>query len=134
MIHDLRYLNKHCQVPKFNNEDIRVVEQYIQQNNLLATLHLQEGFYHILVCPEDRQYLGFQWLGVNFQWRVLPFGLSLSPVYFAKILQPVVTYLRSEGVRLQAYVDDFLLASQHDTFNFTDHFDMLIHTLQDLGI
>ena len=45
LIHDLRYLNKHCQVPKFNNEDIKVVEQYIQQNDLLATLDLQEGFY-----------------------------------------------------------------------------------------
>ena len=131
LITDLRYLNSHCSAPKFNNEDIRVVEQYVQYNDLLATVDLQDGFYHILVKPEDRQYLGFQWLGVYYTWTVLPFGLSLSPWYFAKILRPVVTYLRSLGVRLQAYVDDFLLAAQQATF--TDHLDVLLDTLQDLG-
>ena len=67
LIIDLRFLNSHCSVPKFNNEDIRVVQQYIQYNDLLATVDLQDGFYHIVVKQEDRKYLGFQWLGQYFQ-------------------------------------------------------------------
>ena len=44
LITDLRLLNTHCQVPKFNNEDIRVVEQYIQHNDCLATVGPQRWF------------------------------------------------------------------------------------------
>ncbi len=131
LITDLRVLNKYCRAPKFNNEDIRVAQEYIQYNDVLATIDLQDGFYHISIRPEDRQYLGFKWQGTYYQWKVLPFGLSLSPWYFAKIIRPIVTYLRSLGVRLQAYVDDFLLASHPATF--TDHLDLLLNTLKDLG-
>ena len=131
LIIDLRYVNQHCHAPKFNNEDIRVVEQYIEYKDLLATVDLKDGFHHILVLPEYRKYLGFKWQGVYYQWRVLCFGLSLSPMFFAKIVRPVVTFLRAQDIRLQAYVDDFLLAAQKSCF--ADHLDMLLHTLMDLG-
>ena len=108
-----------------------MVEQYIEQDDLLPTLDLHEGFFHIIVCPEDRQYLCFQWQGVYFQWWFFPFRLSLSPEYFSKILWRLVIYLRSQGAQWQAYVHDFLMESQQDTF--IDPLNMLTHTLQDLG-
>ena len=65
------------------------------------------------------------------RFTVTPFGLSVSPYYFNKILRPVIAYLRDLGVRLSVYVDDFCLASS--SAGIADHSDLLVHTLTDLG-
>ncbi|OMJ15186.1 hypothetical protein AYI70_g7430 [Smittium culicis] len=46
----------------------------------LTSLDLQEVFMHILVYKNCMKYLRFHWNGRFFQFRVLPFGLSLSPL------------------------------------------------------
>ena len=43
---------------------------------------------------------------------------------FAKVLLPAVAFLRAQGIRLQAYVNDLLLAAQKSCF--IDHFDLLL--------
>ena len=83
------------------------------------------------MCNEFRQYLGFQWNNCYFVWNVLPFGLCCSPYYFSKILRPVIIHLREQGLRVNVYVDDFLLLSQQNCI--TDHTDQLLHVLTDLG-
>ena len=70
--------------------------------------------------------------GKYFSYVVLPFGFSLSPYFFTKVLRPVVKYLRSQGVRLSLYVDDFLICASASVI--TDHTDLVIHTLNDLGL
>lgn len=39
---------------------------------------------------------------------VLPFGLSAAPRVFTKVLKPALAALRAAGIRLVAYLDDFL--------------------------
>ena len=43
----------------------------------------------------------------------------------------MITYLRSIGLRVTVYGDDFLLAAEESCS--TDHIDQLIHTLTELG-
>ena len=47
------------------------------------------------------------------------------------MLRPVVKYLRENGLRINLFVDDFLLISQAKYM--TDHKDLFLHTLTDLG-
>ncbi|OMJ11130.1 hypothetical protein AYI70_g9907, partial [Smittium culicis] len=61
--------------------------------------NLQEAFMNILVYKQCRKYLRFHWNGRCFQFRVLPFGLSLSPLVFTKILRPVLEWARSKWIR-----------------------------------
>ena len=131
LILNLNHLNKFVDAPRFRNDDIRVVSDYVQNDDLLVSVDIKNGFYHVPVKECDRKYLSFMWRGEFYQFAVTPFGLRISPYYFCKIVRPVISYLRDLGVRLSVYVDDFCLAASRVLI--TDHTDLLLHTLEDLG-
>ena len=108
LIHDLSYLNEHCITSGFQYEDIRTVKKCIRSGDQMFTIDLKDGFHHVPILPNFRDYFGFQWRGVYYRWAVLPFGWCNSPYFFGKVLKPVVTFLRSQGIRIVLYVDDFL--------------------------
>ena len=95
------------------------------------TADIKDGFFHVPVASEHRDYFGFSYKGLYYRWKVLPFGLCCSPYYFSKVVRPVITYLRSIGLRVTVYVDDFLLAAEESCS--ADHIDQLTHTLTELG-
>ncbi len=109
LIHDLRLLNSYCGPPSFSNEGITEVLQLIKPDDVLVTFDIKSGFHHVPINASDRKYLGFEWQGHFYQWKCLPFGLNSSPYFFYKIIRPVVQYLRGKGLRIVAFVDDFLL-------------------------
>ena len=131
LITDLRELNSHCAPPKYKNEDIRDAASLLNPGDKLISLDIKDGFFHIPVCPSDRDFLGFRWGITYYRWKVLPFGLSCSPYFFAKVLRPVLEYLRSIDLRVTVYVDDFLLCAPDA--QIVDATDQLLHTIQDLG-
>ena len=131
LVSDLRNLNVYCPAPKFKYEDINTVISLIKPKDFLVAADLKDGFHHIKAHKDHRTYLGFQFKGIYYQWTVLPYGHSCSPYLFCKILRPVVTYLRSLGIRVVLYVDDFLLMAQHDVID--KHKDRLLHILDVLG-
>lgn len=131
LITDLRNLNSFCSPPRYKNEDVRDLASILKPHDKFISLDIKDGFYHIPVHPLDREYLGFCWSGVYYRWKVLPFGLNSSPYFFAKTVRPVLEYLRSIGLRVTVYVDDFLLGAS-DKY-IVDAKDQLLHTLEDLG-
>ena len=131
LITDLRQLNSFCKVPHYRNEDIRDTVHFVRAGDKFVTADIKDGFFHVPVAREHRDYLGFSYKGLYYRWKVLPFGLCCSPYYFSKVVRPVITYLRSIGLRLTIYVDDFLLAAEESCS--ADHIDQLIHTLTELG-
>ena len=132
LITDFRRINECCETSKFKQEDIRNVSKVIKDKDYLTSIDLKDGFYNISIKKEDQGILSFEYQGKFYSYVALPFGYCLSPYYFAKILRPVVCYLRQFGIRLSLYVDDFLVCAA--LANITDHTDQLVHTLTDLGI
>ena len=131
LVTDLRNLNSKCTVPKFKQEDIQYVFSNVNNTDYMVTIDLKDGFFHIPVNKEDQEYLGFYFNGDYFKWTVLPFGHCASPFFFAKTLRPVISYLRSIGIRTVVYVDDFIvLAPKH---LIREHCDKVIDTLEKLG-
>jgi hypothetical protein len=47
--------------------------------------------------------------GTDAAWTVLPFGHAWSPVMFHALLHPLSVYLRALGVKMQRYLDDYLV-------------------------
>jgi len=76
-----------------------------------VTWDLEAGYHHVDVAPASRGLLGFGWRGRWFTWQVLPFGLSLSPWAFVKVVRAAVAHWRRQGLRVWAYMDDFALLS-----------------------
>lgn len=131
LIIDLRHLNEHCSPPKFVYEDIRTVKQIVKYQDVGVTIDLKNGFHHVPVHSDYKQYLGFKWDNEYYQWAVLPFGSNCSPYYFAKLVREIVRFLRTQGIKVVAYVDDFILLATRKYI--TSHCDELVNTLLDLG-
>ncbi|TKS65923.1 hypothetical protein D9C73_028580 [Collichthys lucidus] len=65
--------------------------------------------------PPHRRYLRFAFrAGVCYEYRVLPFGLSLSPRVFIRVHRGRRAPLRRRGIRLATYLDDWLLLAQSE--------------------
>ena len=131
LIVDFRHLNSYCSSSSFKQEDIKHVAEIIEPKDKLSSIDIKDGFYHIPVDKSYQEYLSFEFNNNFYSFTVCPFGLCLSPYFFSKTLRPVVTYLRSLGVRLSLYVDDFLICAA--AFLATDHTDLVINCLEDLG-
>ncbi|OMJ27158.1 hypothetical protein AYI69_g3417 [Smittium culicis] len=77
---DLRKLNQHVEEQNFKMEIMATICRTIRRKDYLTSLDLQDAFMHIIVYKNCRKYLRFYWNGRCFQFRFLPFGLSLIPL------------------------------------------------------
>jgi hypothetical protein len=87
-------------------ESIQQVIKLIKKNDYFTSVDLTDAFLHILV---HRRYLRFQWEGTTFQFRTTPFGLSVVPWLFTRITKPILQWARQQGIRISAYLDDWIL-------------------------
>lgn len=131
LVTDLRHLNSYSKPPKIKYEDINTVIDVVKPKDNIITADLKNGFFHIPVHRDYQTLLGFKFGSHYYTWSVLPFGHNCSPYFFSKILRPVVTHLRSCGLRLVLYVDDFVLFAPRDAI--LNHKQLLLSTLADLG-
>ena len=46
--------------------------------------------------------------GAIYQFRAPPFGLSVAPRIFTMVLRPILAWLRLRGIKVHAYLDDWL--------------------------
>ena len=74
---DLLTLNLYLRRIHFCMETTLSILDAIQQGDWAASLDMTEAFFHILMHPKDRKWLRFVWERRSFQFRALPFGLSL---------------------------------------------------------
>lgn len=110
LILDLRYLNKHLVKHTFKFEDLRVVADLLRPGDWFFTFDLRNGYHHVDIFKEHWKFLAFSFPFDGkqryFLFCSLPFGLSTSPYIFTKLLRPVVTHWRSQGIRISVYLDD----------------------------
>ena len=131
MVLDCRFVNKFIKAPKFKQEGIEAVAQQIEEDDVLISVDLKDGFHHVDMHWTCWAFFGMQWRECYYVWTVIPFGMSASPWIFRKILQPVTAYLREQGLRLALFVDDFFQMAKK--MFAAAHKELLLDTLQDLG-
>lgn len=68
-------------------------------------------YFHITIREDHHHYLRFALNNSRFQFTALPFGLLTAPRVFTKCLAPVAAYLRTQGIAVFPYLDDWLLAA-----------------------
>ncbi len=70
------------------------------------------AYFHIQIHLQHRQFLKFAFQGKIYEFKVLPFGLSLAPRIFTKCVEAALTPLRQQGIRILAYLDDWLICAR----------------------
>ena len=129
---NLRPLNRYVPARSFKMETVKSVCNMIQKNDYLTSIDLADAFLHILIHPSHRKFLQFSWSGKQYQFRVLPFGLSLSPLVFTKVLKPVLKWARRRGIRISAYLDDLIIAAKSKALS-REHTQLVMAKLLELG-
>ena len=105
---DLRYLNTFIMVPTFRMELLYIVPDIVQAMEYMFSADLRGGYHHVAIHPDFWTFLGFEWLGKTYVFKVLPFGLNLSPFVFSKITRWVMKHFRTQDQKGMVYIDDFL--------------------------
>ena len=77
-----------------------------------VSLDLQDTYFHVSVDPRDTKYLLFAYEGEIFEFQVLPFGLSTAPRTFTRPVRAVGAYLKTLGINLFQYFDDWLVVDE----------------------
>jgi hypothetical protein len=113
-------------------EALKTTCQIINRRDYLTSIDLSDAFLHILVHESSRKYLQFEWDRHLFQFKILSFGLSLSPLVFTKVLRPVLKWARRKGIRLAAYLDDILIVAK-DIQTSQRHTQIVLNKLQEVG-
>lgn len=108
---NLRPLNAYIAPHPFKMETLESVCHLINKGDYLTSLDLQDAFHHVLIHPHSQCYLQFRWKGKQYQFKVLPFRLSLAPLIFTKVLRPLLQWAHKQGIRISAYLDDLLIVA-----------------------
>ena len=96
------------------------------------SIDIRDAYLHVPMHQAVLKYLRFVVNKKVYQFTCLPFGLATSPREFTKLLRPVVSLLRQQGVKLHVYLDDWLIRA--DTPEEAQlHSQTIIKVLQFLG-
>ncbi len=83
--------------------------------------------------PHHRRFLRFAFEGVAYQYKALPFGLSLATRTFTRCMDAALSPLRQMGIRIVNYLDDWLILAQSQAV-LTLHKTLLLSHLGCLGL
>ena len=116
---DLSKLNQFLTKESFKMETPSSIRTSVLPNHWGVSLDLTDAYFHIPIHPTSRKLLRFCVGNQVFQFKALPFGLSLAPLVFVKVMRKVAAFLRLNGVMLLIYFDDWLLlqANPHILIN-----------------
>ena len=114
LILDLRYENKHLWKQSVKFKDWKTFQNYVKKDSFMYKFDMRHGYHHTDIFPEHQRYLGFSgvfsWFYEGklryFVFVVLPFGLSVAPYCFTKIVRPLVKFSRSNGIKIVVFIDD----------------------------
>ncbi len=103
---DLRQLNCSVMRLKFKMLTIKQVASQIRSEDWFVTIDLKDAYFHVSILPQHRKFLRFAFGGEAYQYRVLLFGLALSPRTFTKCVDASLAPLRLQGIHILNYIDD----------------------------
>ncbi|XP_046544816.1 uncharacterized protein LOC124255024 [Haliotis rubra] len=135
MIIDLKVLNKEYlrKPPKFKMESLTNLRTLIQPNSKFISIDLKDAYLHVPIHPRSQKYLRFAVNGRRFQFRVLPFGISLAPWLFTVIINPILAFLHHRQIAIHGYLDDFL-ARNIITQTLLKQTKFILHVFTHLGL
>ncbi len=130
---DLRVLNRALHKLPFKMMMQKCIFGCVRPLDWFAAIDLKDAYFHVSILPRHRPFLRFAFEGRAYQYKVLPFGLSLSPRVFTKVAEAALVPLRERGVRILNYLDDWLILAQSRE-QLCAHRDLVLRHLSQLGL
>ena len=130
---DLRSLNKYLKVLPFKMLTTTEVLRSISPMEWFTSVDLKDAYFHVPIARKHRPFLRFAYRGRHWQFKVLPFGLSLSPRVFTRCVTAALGPLRSQGIKILTYLDDWLVCAR-SAEEAAQHTSLLLEHIASLGL
>ena len=98
----------------------------------MINIDLTDAYLSVPIHQESQKFLRFIWRNNAYQFKAMSFGLNVAPRVFTKLLQPVVAWLRGQGIRFIIYLDDILIMASSVEL-VKQHKQITIRLLESLG-
>ena len=129
LIIHLSLLNNFILKTQFRLEKHAIIKSLIQKNDYLSSIDLLDAFFSIPLHVSSKKFVMFEFENVCYCYNVFPLGLTSSPRIFFKMLKPVISSLRAEGIKISSYLDDIFLCCSSASclkFQITSTLNLLI--------
>jgi ribonuclease HI len=130
---DLRPINRALHKRAFKMTTLKQILAQVRPGDWFASVDLKDAYFHIQIAARHRRFLRFAFEGTAYQYSVLPFGLALAPRTFSKCVDAALSPLRSSGMRILNYLDDWLILA-HSREVLIGHVEILLRHLDSLGM
>ena len=77
----------------------------------MAKIDLKDAYLHIPVNKHFQRFLVVRWKNLCFQFKAMPFGLSIAPAVFSSLMNFPLKLLSNRGVQCIAYLDDWIVCA-----------------------
>ena len=109
LIIDLSLLNRFIKKQSFKMETVKSVRQAMRLNDWAVSIDLTDAYLHVPIHHQSQKYLRFIYEDQVYHFTALPFGMSLSPLIFSKLMDVIAAFLRQLAVSVFPYLDDWLI-------------------------
>ena len=83
----------------------------IAEGEWFPSIDLRDAYFHVPIARHHWQFLRFAYRGRHWRFKVLPFGLSLSPRVFTRCVAAALSPLQAQGMKVLPYLDDGLICA-----------------------
>ena len=132
LILDLSLLNRYIEKQAFKMEIVKSVRQAMRLNDWAVSIDLTDAYLHVPIHHQSRKYLRFVHEDQVYHFSALPFGMSLSPLIFSKLMDVIAAFLRQRAISVFPYLDDWLIKNLIRNRLITQT-KICIQTIQSLG-
>ena len=113
-------------------ETVKSVRQAMRLNDWAVSIDLTDAYLHVPIHHQSRKYLRFVHEDQVYHFSALPFGMSLSPLIFSKLMDVIAAFLRQRAISVFPYLDDWLIKNLIRNRLITQT-KFCIQTIQSLG-
>jgi Reverse transcriptase (RNA-dependent DNA polymerase) len=112
---DYRQINKYLKKDIYVLPRIDTLLERFNHKNYFTTINLRDAYIQICMHPGSEDYTFFSSKYDTYAYRVMPFGLQVSPGVYQRYINSITKVLTEKGVI--AFMDDIIVATTTLAFN-----------------
>lgn len=105
----------------------------IELGEWFTSVDLKDAYFHIPICQDHSPFLHFAFQDRVYQFRVLPFGLTLSPRVFTGMFSAALHPLHCAALKIRSYLDNWIICAPSRSEVMKDT-EMVLQHVQSLGL